>query len=118
MDWTRMFEYSPDGSSFGLVFVEVNTWLLRKCSFPDKYARSLVEVIEWLRTFVRRTVLVGRHSSLDTELGAYCESVRRLFASRLDFPASSALVVDDPSPGVPIALVPTLSADQEHVLVL
>ena len=61
--------------------------------------------------------LVGRHGSLDTEPGAYLKSIRRLFATCLDLPASSALVVDDPLSGIPIALVPALSADQEHVLV-
>ena len=61
--------------------------------------------------------LVGRHGSLDTAPGVYRESVRRLFASYLDLPASSALVIDGPLSGAPIALVPALSADQEHVLV-
>ena len=44
--------------------------------------------------------------------------MHRLYASCLDLPASSALVVDGPCSGVPIALVPALSADQEHVLVI
>ena len=40
--------------------------------------------------------LVGRHGSLDIEPDDYRESVRRLFASCLDLPASSALVVENP----------------------
>ena len=46
---------------------------------------------------------VGRHGSLDTTPDAFRKSVRRLFAPYLDLPASSALVVDDPHSGVPIA---------------
>ena len=50
--------------------------------------------------------LVGRHGSLDMEFGAYRDSMRRLFASCLDLPASPVLAVDGPFSGVPIALVP------------
>ena len=53
MDWTRMFERSYNGNEFGLVFVEVKTWLLRVQFFCDKSALSLVEGITWLREFVR-----------------------------------------------------------------
>ena len=52
--------------------------------------------------------LVGRHGSLDTPPDVYHESVRRLFASCLDLPASSAPVADDPFSGVSIGLVPAL----------
>ena len=61
--------------------------------------------------------LVARHGSLDTAPDEYRDSVRKLFASRLDLPASSALVIDDPLSGVPVALVSALDADHEHVLV-
>ena len=55
---------------------------------------------------------------LDMAPGVYRESaVRRLFATCLDLPASTALVVDDPFSGVPIALVPALGADQGHVVI-
>ena len=43
--------------------------------------------------------------------------MRKLFAPHLDLPASSALVIDDSLSGVPVALVPALDADHEHVLV-
>ena len=45
------------------------------------------------------------------------DAVRKLLASHLDLPSSSALVIDDPLSGVPIALVPALGADHENVLV-
>ena len=61
--------------------------------------------------------LIGRYGSLGTAPGVYRESVLCLFASYLDLPASSALVIDDPLSGAPIALAPALSADQKHVLV-
>ena len=61
--------------------------------------------------------LAGRHGSLDTAPDDYRESVRRLFAPYLDLPASSALAIDDPLSGVPVALVPALDVGQEHVLV-
>ena len=48
---------------------------------------------------------------------AYRDSVRRLFASCLDHPASSVLVVGDPFSGLPIALLPATSADRERTLV-
>ena len=43
--------------------------------------------------------------------------MRKLFASHLDLPASSALVIDDPLSGVYVALVLALGADHEHALV-
>mmetsp|Transcript_15831 Transcript_15831/g.36735 ORF Transcript_15831/g.36735 Transcript_15831/m.36735 type:complete len:287 (+) Transcript_15831:98-958(+) len=61
--------------------------------------------------------LVARHGSLDTAPDDYRDSVRKLVASRLDLPVSSALVIDDPFSGVPVALVPALDADHAHVLV-
>ena len=61
--------------------------------------------------------LVGRHGSLDTSHDAYRASVRALFASHLLEPQSAPLTVDDPLTGVPIALVPALDADGDHVLV-
>ena len=45
--------------------------------------------------------LVARHGSLDTAPDDYRDSVRKLFAARLDLPVSSALVIDDPSPASP-----------------
>ena len=41
----------------------------------------------------------------------------RLLAPYLDLPASSALVIDDPLSGVPVALMPALGVCQKHVLV-
>ena len=41
--------------------------------------------------------------------------MRRLFAPQPDLPASSALGIDDPLSGVPVALVPALGVYQEHV---
>jgi len=39
------------------------------------------------------------------------------FALYLNLPASSALMIDDPLYGVPVALVPALDVENEHVLV-
>ena len=59
--------------------------------------------------------LAARHGSLGTTPDDYRDAVRKLFASHLDLPASSALVIDDPLSGVPVALMPALEADHEHV---
>ena len=48
MDWTRMSERSLDGNHFGLVFVELRTWLLRIRLFSNKPSCRLVEGILWL----------------------------------------------------------------------
>ena len=61
--------------------------------------------------------LVARHGSLDTAPDDYQDSARKLFVLYLDLPAFSALVTDDPLSGVPVALVPALDVDHEHVLV-
>ena len=55
MDWTRNSDTSLGKNNYGLVFVESETWLLRVRFFPKKSAARLVEGLEWLRNFVRRT---------------------------------------------------------------
>ena len=61
--------------------------------------------------------LVGRHGSLDTSPDAYRDGVRALFAANLLEPQATPLIVDGPLTGVPIALVPALGAEGDHVLV-
>ena len=57
LDWTGIFERSLDGENFGMVFVELHTWLMRIRFFSSKSSRRLVEGIGWLRRFVRRTTM-------------------------------------------------------------
>ena len=54
-----MFERGLDGSHSRLVFVEPRTWLLRIRFFPNKSLCRLIEGVEWLRNFVRRTAPTG-----------------------------------------------------------
>ena len=46
MDWTCMFERSLDGNYFGLMFVELRTWLLRIRFTPNKSSGPLVQGTE------------------------------------------------------------------------
>ena len=55
MDWTRMSECCLEGNHFGLVFVEATNWPWHVRFFPEQPAGSFVEVLEWLRTFIRQT---------------------------------------------------------------
>ena len=69
MDWTRKFDTSLGKNKYGLVFVESKTWLLRVRFFPEKPATRLVEGLDWLRVFVRRTTrhdLPEVHGDSDT----------------------------------------------------
>ena len=69
MDWTRKFDGSLSKNKYGLVFVESRAWLLRVRFFPEMLAGRLVEGLEWLRTFVRRTTrhdLLEVHGDSDT----------------------------------------------------
>ena len=61
--------------------------------------------------------LVSRHGSLDTSPDTYRAGVRALFAAHLLEPPAAPLIVDETLTGVPIALVPALDADRDHVLV-
>ena len=68
MEWTRNFDTGLGRDSYGLVFVESKTWLLRVRFFPRIRTR-LIEGLEWLRTFVRRTTshdLLEVHGDSDT----------------------------------------------------
>ena len=69
MDFTRNFDTSLGKNNYGLVFVESKTWLLRVRFFQEKSATRLVEGLEWLRAFVRRTTcrdLLEVHGDSDT----------------------------------------------------
>ena len=64
-----------------------------------------------------REDLAGRNHAPGTSPVAYRASVRALFASHLGEPPPSAPpIVDDPLTGVPIAFVPALDANGDHVL--
>ena len=69
MDLTRKFDTGIGRNKYGLVFVESKTWLLRVRFFPEKPATRLVEGLDWLRVFVRRTTrhdLPEVHGDSDT----------------------------------------------------
>ena len=62
MDSTRKFDEFPSNNKYGFVFAESKTWLLRVRFFQEKLAGLLIQGIEWLRNFVRRT---SRHDLLE-----------------------------------------------------
>ena len=62
MDWKRNFNTGLGKNNCGLVFVVSKTWLLRVRFSPEKSATRLVEGLEWLRSFARRT---PRHNLLE-----------------------------------------------------
>ena len=69
MDWTRKFDESHSKYKCGLVFVESKNCLLRVRFFQEKLTERLVEGLEWLRNFVRRTTrrdLLEIHGDSDT----------------------------------------------------
>ena len=69
IDWTRNFDTSLGKNKYCLVFVESKTWLLRVRLFPEKSAERLVEGLDWIRAFVRRTTrrdLLEVHDDSDT----------------------------------------------------
>ena len=61
--------------------------------------------------------LIGRRGSLGTSPDAYRAGVRALFAAYLLEPQATPLIADDLVTDVPIALVPALGAEGDHVLV-
>ena len=69
MEWTRNFDESLGRTKYGLVFAESMTWFLRVRFFPEESAGCLVEGLELLRNFVRRTThrdLPGVNGDSDT----------------------------------------------------
>ena len=60
--------------------------------------------------------LAGRHGALGASPGSYRARVRALFASHLVKPPSAPLIAGGPFTGVPIALVPAIDADGDHVM--
>ena len=100
---------------------EFRSWVIRSLRTRKLVVTRNVYVVKAANTRHAQLTpsdgLVARHGSLDTAPGDYRDAVRKLFASHLDLPASSALVIDDTLSGVPVALVPALDADHEHALV-
>ena len=102
-------------------YAESRGWVIRSLRTRKLVATLNVHVVKDANTRHAQLTLsddlVARHGSLDTAPDDYRDAVRKLFASHLDLPASSALVIEDPLSGMPVALVPALGADHEHVLV-
>ena len=113
--------HMPDAGIFVRPCAESRGWVIR-CLRTRKlvFSRNVYVVKDPNSRHAQLALsddLVGRHGSLDTSPDTYRAGVRALFAAHLLEPPAAPLIVDETLTGVPIALVPALDADRDHVLV-
>ena len=112
--------HMSDAGIFVRPCAESRGWVIRSLSsrklVVSRNASAVREPITRDAQLVLSDYLICRHGALDTSSDAHRDSALALFASHLGEPPSAPLIADDPLTGVPLALVPALDTDGNHVL--